>query len=383
MALQERDFEKSNRRIEAPRRNNGSKYFLVALLSVLSTLGLVAAGWWLYQRMQQENAIAPAEIPVTTASPTVSPTISPTVAPSAAVAPAPSLGIQPGQFVQPALSNKAQVELIAVRRILGAPDEVSVDMRINRLADDVVGGDLINVGGTTARNPITSETYQALDPLKRSSATVSLYQMRRGQPQEAYVVLKVPAGVNALDIYVDQTQAFKNVPIADANASPVSGTAPASPVPTIAPSPQAQAPATTVPAAPASSADIQPGQFVQPALGTKGQVELLSVKRIQDPDSRNRDVVNVQMRVRRLSADRVVGGDIITVGGTTGRNPETSETYKAVDLINRSTGTVSLFQLRPQASADAYVWLRVPENVNSIDLYVPEVQAFKNVPISK
>ncbi|MBD1899110.1 hypothetical protein NDI44_07880 [Trichocoleus sp. DQ-A3] len=383
MALQERDFEKSNRHTEGPRRNNGSKYFLVALLSALSTLGLVAAGWWLYQRMQQENAIAPAEVPVTTASPPVSPTISPTVPPTAPVALVPSLGIQPGQFVEPALSNKGQVELIAVRRILGAPDEVSVDMRINRLADDVVGGDLINVGGTTARNPITSETYQALDPLKRSSGTVSLYQMRLGQPQEGYVVLKVPAGVSTLDIYVDQTQAFKNVPIADANTSPVSGTAPASPVPTIAPSPQAQAPATTAPAAPASSADIQPGQFVQPALGTKGQVELLSVKRIQDPDSRNRDVVNVQMRVRRLSADRVVGGDIITVGGTTGRNPETSETYKAVDLINRSTGTVSLFQLRPQASADAYVWLRVPENVNSIDLYVPEVQAFKNVPISK
>ena len=379
MALQERDFEKSNRRLEAPRRNNSGKYFLVALLSALSTLGLVAAGWWLYQRMQVEDAIAPTEVPVTTASPTVSPTVAPT-APVAPVAPAPSLGIQPGQFVQPALSNKGQVELIAVRRIPGAPDEVSVDMRINRLADDVVGGDLINVGGTTARNPITSETYQSLDPLKRSSGAVSLYQMRRGQPQEGYVVLKVPAGVSTLDIYVDQTQAFKNVPIADANTSPVSGTAPASPVPTIAPSPQAQAPATT---APAPSVDIQPGQYVQPALGTKGQVELLSVKRIQDPESRNRDVVNVQMRVRRLSADKVVGGDIITVGGTTARNPETSETYKAVDLITRSTGSVSLFQLRPQASADAYVWLRVPENVNSIDLYVPEAQAFKNVPISK
>jgi hypothetical protein len=377
MALQERDFEKSNRRPEAPRRNNSSKYFLVALLSALSTLGLVAAGWWLYQRMQVENAaIAPTEVPVTTASPTVSPT----VAPTAPVAPAPSLGIQPGQFVQPALSNKGQVELIAVRRIPGAPDEVSVDMRINRLSDDVVGGDLINVGGTTARNPITSETYQSLDPLKRSSGAVSLYQMRRGQPQEGYVVLKVPAGVSTLDIYVDQTQAFKNVPIADANTSPVSGTVPASPVPTIAPSPQAQAPATT---APAPSVDIQPGQYVQPALGTKGQVELLSVKRIQDPESRNRDVVNVQMRVRRLSADKVIGGDIITVGGTTARNPETSETYQAVDLITRSTGSVSLFQLRPQASADAYVWLRVPENVNSIDLYVPEAQAFKNVPISK
>ncbi|MFE1747668.1 hypothetical protein [Coleofasciculus sp. H7-2] len=57
MALQERDFDKSNRRTEAPRRNNGSKYFLMALVSVLSTLGLVAAGWWRYQRMQVEDAM--------------------------------------------------------------------------------------------------------------------------------------------------------------------------------------------------------------------------------------------------------------------------------------------------------------------------------------
>lgn len=87
------------------------------------------------------------------------------------------------------------------------------------------------------------------------------------------------------------------------------------------------------------------------------------------------------MRIRRIEPDRVSGSDIIIVGSTTARNPETSETYKAVNLIDRSTGSVSLFSMRPGASADAYVWLRVPEGTNTINIYVPDIQAFNNVPI--
>lgn len=135
------------------------------------------------------------------------------------------------------------------------------------------------------------------------------------------------------------------------------------------------------PAASAPSAGVQPGQFVQPAFGNKGRVELLSVKRIKDPEVGNRDVVNVQMRVRRL-ADDVVGSNMVVVGETSARNPDTSETYKAVDFLKRSSGTVSLFTMRRGASADAYVWPRVPEGVNTIDIFIPETAAFKNVPIA-
>ena len=54
--------------------------------------------------------------------------------------------------------------------------------------------------------------------------------MNPGQPVEGYVVLKVPAGVNAIDIFVPESEVevFKNVPIADANQ--VSSTANNSPV---------------------------------------------------------------------------------------------------------------------------------------------------------
>ncbi|MHC0066916.1 hypothetical protein ACWATR_29065 [Nostoc sp. UIC 10890] len=157
-------------------------------------------------------------------------------------------------------------------------------------------------------------------------------------------------------------------------------------IPTQVPSPTATAttsPQATVSPSPvsATTSAISPGQFVQPAFGKKAEVELLSAKRIKDPETGNRDVVNVQMRIRRLATDGVVGGDIISVASTTARNPETSVTYKGVAL-NRSTGSVSLFQVRPQASADAYIWLRVPDGVNNLDIFVPDTAAFKNVPIS-
>lgn len=152
------------------------------------------------------------------------------------------------------------------------------------------------------------------------------------------------------------------------------------------PSPNQPANNATVPQAaptPAASgaSSIQPGQFVQNAYGTKAQVELLAVKRIQDPEVGTRDVVNVQMRIRRVAED-VTGSNMINIGETSARNPDTSETYEPVDFLKRSSGVVSLFGMRRGASADAYVWLRIPEGVNTLDILIPETGAFKNVPIS-
>ncbi len=61
---------------------------------------------------------------------------------------------------------------------------------------------------------------------------------------------------------------------------------------------------------------IQPGQFVQPALENRAEVELLTVKRIQDPETGARDVVNVQFRVRRTGSKS--GGIITPVIATAG-----------------------------------------------------------------
>ncbi|QIR35476.1 hypothetical protein HCG51_01060 [Tolypothrix sp. PCC 7910] len=161
-------------------------------------------------------------------------------------------------------------------------------------------------------------------------------------------------------------------------ASPISTkqSVPSEPETTASTSPET----TPSPAATSGNA-IQPGQFVQPAFGNKAEVEILSAKRIKDPETANRDVVNLQMRIRRQATDGVGGGDIISVASTTARNPDTSETYKGISA-NRSTGSVSLAQLRPKASADAYVWIRVPDGVKNVDLFVPDTAAFKNVPIA-
>jgi cytoskeletal protein RodZ len=140
--------------------------------------------------------------------------------------------------------------------------------------------------------------------------------------------------------------------------------------------------ASPTPVAPSTpTAAIAPGQYVQKALGTKAEVELLKVKRIKDPEAGTYDVVNVQMRFRRLATE-VTGSDYIYVGQTTARNPDTNETYKAVDPTRRSTGGVGFYSLRPQASVDAYIWLRVPESATSLDIFIPETAAFQNVPIS-
>jgi hypothetical protein len=270
--------------------------------------------------LESRQAIAPANNQINGSNIT-------TVNPFTFQPPVANAGIQPRQFVQPAFANKAQVELTAVRRIPGTTNEVSVEMQINRLADDAGGGDVINVASTNARNPVTNETYQAVDFLKRSSGTASLYQMRRGEPVEGYVVLKVPQGVNAIDIYVDETQPFKNVPISEANQA-ASG-ANNSPYPTgnTLPAPAPPVPSPEIPSgaisssvtssnisptlAPSTSKAIQPGHFVQNALGNKAQVELLSVKRIQDPELKTRDVVNVQLRIRRMEPERATGSDTI------------------------------------------------------------------------
>jgi hypothetical protein len=132
---------------------------------------------------------------------------------------------------------------------------------------------------------------------------------------------------------------------------------------------------------PANTTGIQPGQFVQLAFKDKARIELLKIKRIKDPETGTSDVVNVQFRVRRLARDMESLG-IISSYNMTARNPDTSETYKSLG-VDRSSGVISLSSVKSGASVDAYVWLKVPDGVKTIDLYIPETQVFENVPIDE
>ncbi|MBW4683149.1 MAG: hypothetical protein KME19_24150 [Microcoleus vaginatus WJT46-NPBG5] len=400
MKTRNQNVETSNGTPESKRRGSSLNSFLAGAASVLVLL-LAGGAFLLYRAMQTGRVNEPVSPAVNNrveiASPP--PILATPVPPSAGN----TVGLQPGQFAVAAFGDKARVELLSVQRVPGKPEEVRIAMRVERLADEAAG-EIIDVGATSARNSDTFDTYQAVDPLNRSSGMISLFELRRGQPVEGYAVLNVPPTVKAIDVVIENVGVFKKVPVAPAGqgtnpqnsslVNPSVGTSttaisplPKPPVGVAGKTPAAQSTTAATPSpsptavAPQAGAEMKPGEFVQQAYGSKGEVELLSVKRIQDPETGNRDVVNVQMRIRR-NADQVAAMDIIGVGETAARNPQTTESYKAIDMVDHSTGSVSLSQLRPNASADAYVWLRVPETVKSLDIFVPETAAFKNVPIS-
>lgn len=128
----------------------------------------------------------------------------------------------------------------------------------------------------------------------------------------------------------------------------------------------------------------QPGT-TQPAIDNKAQVEIIAVNRIQNPNTKLRDFVNVQFRVRRVApkTDAIsYEQGVIYPGSTTARNPTTGETYPAVDRINRATSNIAVSDLNQNATADAYVWMQIPETTKGIDILIPKTQAFKNVTIA-
>ena len=145
--------------------------------------------------------------------------------------------------------------------------------------------------------------------------------------------------------------------------------------------PDTSSPTSTATTSPATSAPTEPGKLVQLALDNKAEVTLLTAERIQDPDTGNFDVVNVKLRIRRL-AENVSAYDFINVGGAVAQEPEsTIATYEPVDPIKKSTGPISLQGIRKGASVDAYVWLRVPEGVSTLNIRVPGAEAFEAVKV--
>ncbi|MBW4691793.1 MAG: hypothetical protein KME27_08480 [Lyngbya sp. HA4199-MV5] len=182
----------------------------------------------------------------------------------------------------------------------------------------------------------------------------------------AYRFLDVQQTISAVTNALNQNQAQQ----------PTSEASPTAKQPATNPTPEsAQAPA---------SSFGQPGT-TQPAIDNKAQVEIIAVNRIQNPNTKLRDFVNIQFRVRRVAPKTDAIGyeqGVIYPGSTTARNPTTGETYQAVDRINRATSNISVSDLNQNASADAYVWMQIPESTNGIDILIPKTQAFKNVTIA-
>lgn len=126
--------------------------------------------------------------------------------------------LKPGEFAQLAYGSKARVELISVQRIpdpkSGVPDIVTVQMRVSRLDEKVAETNIIKISETTASNSVSAQTYKPVNSLENVPLPVTLKDIPQNSSIDTYVWLKVPKGVYAIDIYVPETGAFKNVPIA-------------------------------------------------------------------------------------------------------------------------------------------------------------------------
>jgi hypothetical protein len=124
---------------------------------------------------------------------------------------------------------------------------------------------------------------------------------------------------------------------------------------------------------------VEPGRFVQPAYNGAGEVELLSVQRADG--SGNSNIVNVQMRIHRLR-DRVSGVGDIDLAEVKAVNSRTNERYPTLEARSPFGNTFSLYDLRPNQSVNVSVRVRVPQDLDRIDLDVPQTNPFRGVPIS-
>jgi hypothetical protein len=413
------DMDKPFIEIPKQRRNNRLNSFFAGAGTTVAVLALGVGGFLFYQAMEFGQVRNPFNLPATKSRTPI-----PTPPPATVASPSPGAGlgvpVPPNPYLQPALANKAQIELVSVKRIPGTPDEVNVEMRINRVGENAIASDTINIGTTTGRNPVTNETYKSVAPLKRSSGTVSLFNMRQGQPADAYVVLKVPQGVTLIDIFVENTGTFKNVLVADADQ----GWSGLSPLPTAVPTPGASTnpftpfgktppitetipiPGTKTPVLPTpglatptpkssgvtplpspgareekKGQNSDPDKSVQKAFGNQAQVQLVSVQRVVNPQTGKGDFVNVQLRIRRL-ADEVNAKNAINVGRITARNSVSNTVYNAVESPG-AISSIALNSIPKGESVNAAIALKIPPGVQVVDIYVPETGTFEQVQISR
>lgn len=123
---------------------------------------------------------------------------------------------------------------------------------------------------------------------------------------------------------------------------------------------------------------VTPGQFRQPTLDRTGEVELLSARRVER--SGNLNFAQIDLRIRRL--DRPVQGlTEIDLPNTIALNSRTNEKFTAVETKTPQDRLINMASLRPGATVNASVIVRVPEDLDRIDLDIPNVRVFRNVPI--
>ncbi|PZD75324.1 hypothetical protein C1752_00023 [Acaryochloris thomasi RCC1774] len=125
---------------------------------------------------------------------------------------------------------------------------------------------------------------------------------------------------------------------------------------------------------------IQLGQFSQVALDGQARVEITAAKRLETAEGSADNMIVLELRYRRL-VDTVVGNGYIHLGKAQARNPDTREIYRPI-ANDKKTAPFFAKTLPTDAWADAFVWLQVPKEIDTVDVVLDKTPVFKGVPIS-
>lgn len=123
---------------------------------------------------------------------------------------------------------------------------------------------------------------------------------------------------------------------------------------------------------------IKPGRYLQPTLDRSGEVEILSANQVTQDGNLN--LATIQLRIRRLNQP-VTGLTEIDLPNTIALNTRTNEKFAAVRTQTPNDQFITMASLRPGATVNASVTVRVPKDLDRIDLDIPNVRVFRNVPI--
>ncbi len=226
--FQERDIDPRPRRFNisegSGRGSNVATDTATGLALLLSTVAFFFSSIALVQTVRTQRDVAAtlqaANRPTTTPVANAGQTNKQSVAPPSNL-PAIAQRVEPGRFIQPVYNGDGRIELLSADRVNGASDSnvVNLKMRVQRMREQVSGVGDINLAKIVAINSRTNMRYRAIDFRTPFGNSLSLYSLRPGETADVMVMLRVPEGLNRVDLQIPETVLFRGVPIATASST--------------------------------------------------------------------------------------------------------------------------------------------------------------------
>ncbi|MCY7322975.1 MAG: hypothetical protein LH660_14530 [Phormidesmis sp. CAN_BIN36] len=224
--FQEQDIDQRPRRARVGQGDGGGSNVmadtatgLALLLSIVSFFFSSIAVVQAVRTHRDVEAMLQANRPAATSATSVGQTNRQSVVPRSSQAIAQR--VEPGRFIQPIYNGDGRIELLSVDRVNGASDSnvVNLKMRVQRVREQVTGVGDINLAKTVAINSRTNMRYSAFDFRTPFGNALSLYSLRPGESADVMVMLRVPEGLNRVDLQIPETVLFRGVPIATSSST--------------------------------------------------------------------------------------------------------------------------------------------------------------------